>query len=199
MTTRPNATRWCFLLAAAAAFAIGCGGSTASGGAGGSGGVGASGGSGGFSLGGACSNWADCGPGRLCDFYPNDCGQSGKPGKCGPAGTGPLCTPDEVCGCDGHVYANTCDASNAGVDQSDVGGCATPAGQVPCGDTFCDPTTSFCSVFKGAGSSSYSCTPLPASCHGVADCACLTGFSCGTDCKVVSQGGLDMVMVTCSG
>lgn len=195
---RPNGTRWCLLIAAAAAFTIGCGGSTTPGGTGGAGGVGAGGGSGVVLPGKRCSSSADC-DGGLCDSVIKDCAQSGGAGVCGAALEPLMCMGgDDVCGCDGHVYPSPCDAVEAGTNYGVNGGCTTPPGRVPCGYTFCDPTTMYCEFDPTTYEPSYGCAPLPASCHGSADCACVAATRCGSKCKVVSEGGLDMVMVTCS-
>lgn len=65
-----------------------------------------------------------CGAGDYCD-YPDDaaCGEDDVSGTC--RGRPDVCTPviDEVCGCDGEVYGNACEANRAGTDVYREGGC----------------------------------------------------------------------------
>jgi hypothetical protein len=71
-----------------------------------------------------------------------------------------------------------------------------------CGDTACDPDTSYCEIFSGGPvpedggtSTTYSCEKLPSSCSpGAATCACVGGFQ-GAGCGCIAQNG--KVIETC--
>jgi hypothetical protein len=104
-----------------------------------------------------------------------------------------------ACGCDGKVYGNDCEANLAGVDINDDGGCQAPsAGVFACGAHFCQKGSAYCLV-KGSDTplfpTSYTCTPLPASCGTTPSCACLSGAPC-SKCTATADGGLQ---VSCLG
>ena len=70
-----------------------------------------------------------CAPGEFCAYDP--------PGSCGNADGGGLCKPSPavcttdcpgVCGCNGQIYCNACEANAAGVDVSATNTCSFDAG-----------------------------------------------------------------------
>jgi hypothetical protein len=101
---------------------------------------------------------------------------------------------DQVCGCDGQVYFNPCDAQFYGQDINENGGCTPPPGTFACGPRFCTHGTQYCEgVVGGAASNagSYACNPLPASCGATPTCACLTGTAACGNCTVSADGDLN--------
>jgi hypothetical protein len=106
-----------------------------------------------------------------------------------------------VCGCDGRIYSNSCDAYNAGTVLAPLENCPALEGHFPCGSEYCNPLLEYCqrTVFDqrviGRG-----CNPLPPSCVPSApeskpDCACWPAMprQC-TGCMVVDgpTPGLDV-------
>ncbi len=121
-----------------------------------------------------------CAPGQLCDWTQGTCDGSGlRPADRGQCADPPVGCDDfynPVCGCDGQVYGNACEAASAGVDTDASGACLPPRGLFPCGDEFCDVATSFCftSISDSTLSpSDYSCQPLPEACAGAPSCDCV--------------------------
>jgi hypothetical protein len=136
----------------------------------------------------------DCGDGLWCDWGVNSCGGESD------QGTGCDAVYQPVCGCDGNVYGNECEAHSAGVDVSQLNECTPPKGAFPCGQTFCDLATDYCQVAGsdiGGEPNGYGCVPLPAACGDTPACDCLAAepcfdFGCGTS----PEGGLS---ITCPG
>jgi hypothetical protein len=173
----------------------GGGGSTADGGGGAGGGQGGSGGAGGGTCGGV-----DCSTSQFCDFQPSDCGASrGSTAMCAPR---PGMCPDiyaPVCGCDGVVHGNSCDANAAGTDYDETNPCAPPRGFFPCGWMFCAEGSQYCQIVLSdvAGfDNEYSCPALPGPCGNNPDCSCVAGEACGNMCTDDGSGNLT---VTCPG
>lgn len=142
----------------------------------------------------------ECPANELCDFGRNTCGAADETGTCR---TRPDGCPDiasrPTCGCDGIVYGSPCDANQAGVDISDVGGCAAPRGTFRCGHLFCDLETQFCARFGndiGGEPDGFSCSELPQTCGANPSCDCLAGVTCGENCTGSAAGGFE---VTCLG
>lgn len=105
-----------------------------------------------------------------------------------------------VCGCDGMVYTNECEAQSAGVDVDADGQCEPPPGGFPCGPNFCQTAAQYClhQISDVAGEPDfYACVDLPAACQQMAvpTCDCLAMEACGDMC---SQSG-DGLMLTCPG
>ncbi len=103
-----------------------------------------------------------------------------------------------VCGCDGTVYSNACDAQAAGVDVDAQGNCDAPPGTFPCGERFCDPSFQYCEMQAsdvGGQPNVYTCKDLPMDCGATPDCSCLANVPCGDMCMAAGDG----LMVVCPG
>ena len=145
--------------------------------------------------GGAC----DCADDQLCAWTLKSCGEDPQDvGACEPrpVGCDPLYAP--VCGCDGEVYGNSCEAAKNGVDVAEADGCPAPEGFFACGPLFCDVQFTYCEIQLsdvGGFPDLHACRQLPDACDPQA-CACLEGVLCGETCEPVDGGGLK---VTCPG
>ncbi|APR79623.1 Kazal-type serine protease inhibitor domain protein [Minicystis rosea] len=143
---------------------------------------------------------APCAPDEYCDFPDDLCGATDGQGICMPRPTACDKNLDPVCGCDGAVHDNACDAAAAGADVSLLGGCKAPQGTFACGSHFCTLGAHYCEYVisdVGGEPSTYTCQPLPASCNGVTTCACLADLPCGgPGCETTSDGG---AQVSCGG
>lgn len=131
-----------------------------------------------------------CGADEWCNSPVNRCADD-PDGQCRPR---PVVCDDilmPVCGCDGEVYANACEAQAAGVDVAEAVDCAPPDGMFQCGFIFCDPKAQYC-VQSGSDLSGfpdeYACEPLPGGCD-PPSCACLKDAICGFNCEQVQDGG----------
>lgn len=85
---------------------------------------------------GACSSSTDCGDGFFCDFYYGRCGEV-QEGRCEPRPIECDGVDEPVCGCDGEIHLNQCEAARAGVAHDLEGRCQVPDGQFVCGAWFC--------------------------------------------------------------
>jgi hypothetical protein len=99
-----------------------------------------------------------------------------------------------VCGCDGKVYANGCqatlqgqgrcfDGEKCGFDISNDIKCQPPAGDFACGTFFCAHGSEYCERIEClAGWQMGVCKPLPTSCGGTATCNCVKvdGYTCAS-------------------
>jgi hypothetical protein len=105
-----------------------------------------------------------------------------------------------VCGCDGMVYGNDCEAQAAGVDVDLTGSCTPPQGNLfPCGAGFCNLDTEYCQVQVsdvGGIDDGFTCMALPNGCGNAPDCACLSGEPCDFNCDGDAANGLTL---TCPG
>jgi hypothetical protein len=164
-------------------------------------------GQGGFSDGGnpppgsVCGGFANqqCGPTEFCDFDRDGCGAADESGTCRPRPTGCPDNFDPVCGCDGQVHSNACDASAAGIDVNANGTCPVDAGRFACGFRTCDLMTEYCEHgFSDIGSEpdSFTCKPLPACPSQFPSCGCMTAEPCGSMCSGTATTGLTL---TCPG
>ena len=142
-----------------------------------------------------------CDPGEVCDFGRNGCGFDDGTGICRtrPSDCNDLFAP--VCGCDGLVYSNECDANAAGTDVNAAGGCPLEPGQFSCGFRVCDLGSTYCQRIGsdiGGEPDGFSCNGIPASCPSPADCACLQAANepCASQCDGDGSTGL---IVTCLG
>jgi hypothetical protein len=139
-----------------------------------------------------------CPAGEFCDFGSNSCGGSDETGSCRAR---PVSCPDffdPVCGCDGQIHGNECDANSVGVDLSDSGGCPLDAGQFACGPRACQRNLEFCQRQGsdiGGEPDTFGCLPMPQSCSS-ASCSCVSGEPCGANC---ADDGNGAVTVTCFG
>lgn len=134
-----------------------------------------------------------CLPTEWCDFGRNDCGSSDGTGTCKPRPVACDDSFDPVCGCDGTVHSNECDAQAAGFDLSVIGSCRIEPGAFQCGERQCDLDTEYCQVVGndvGNQPDSFSCVPLPVGCGVAASCACLAGEPCGGFCDGDAASGL---------
>ncbi len=156
---------------------------------------------GGGGSGRACGGFAGatCSADEFCDFAADTCGVADEQGRCRAR---PDACDDQfepVCGCDGVIHANACDANAAGTDVSSLGSCPVPAGQFACGFRTCETTTEYCQRAVsdiGGEPDSFQCKPLPAACDPSASCECLALEPCGALCEEVGAGALRL---TCPG
>ena len=136
---------------------------------------------------------------HVCDFPAESCGMADMAGVCQPRPDGCDDNFEPVCGCDGKVHSNECEARAAGTDVAIAGGCQAPQGSFACGAGFCDLATSYC---RRVGSDvagvpdEHTCTALPGACQDPATCACLASETCGDRCEAGAGGGLTL---TCPG
>jgi len=137
-----------------------------------------------------------CSGDEWCDFGRDDCGGADNTGICKPR---PLACDDifdPVCGCDGEVHPNACDAQAIGVDLDAFGGCKLEPGAFACGPRQCDIASELCHVFGNdiAGEpDGFSCEPLPTGCG---SCDCFDNVGCNDQCEGDQTGGFT---VTCFG
>lgn len=116
-----------------------------------------------------------CGPESICTFANHSCGTSGQ-GACTVVPSGCDDVYEPVCGCDGTVYGNACEAHQSGVD---LGlDCLAPAGTYACGPHFCQIGVEYCEV-SGTLIDVFACQPMPPGCEA---CACLASEPCGAQC-----------------
>lgn len=166
------------------------------GGGGGSDGGGSGSGGSGVQCGGLAGS--KCEPTEYCDYANNTCGAADETGTCKTRQT--ICPAaigaSEVCGCDGKLYPNACEAHSAGTDLNANGSCPEGADHFACGYLQCDLTTQYCVHDTKAASAdqAYVCAALPQACGTTAACGCLAGVQCGTDCTGDGTHGLT---VTC--
>lgn len=187
----------------------GSGGATGGAETGGTGGGGSStGGAGGTNTGGTdtggggpCGGLAGttCELWQYCDYTEDKCGAADGSGICTPRPDACDAVLDPVCGCDGRVYDNACEAAAAGIDLQSLGGCPAPPGEFQCGPGFCDKTDELCQVDLPdvpGGPTVSTCIPLPPNCQVPnATCACLSDMACGQVC-LLADGGFTL---TCAG
>jgi hypothetical protein len=139
---------------------------------------------------------AQCPADEWCDFPRDDCGATDGTGTCvrRPLQCGELADP--VCGCDGEIHSNPCDANSAGVDLSALGSCPAEPGNFNCGARQCAIDTEFCQRIGsdiGGEPDSFSCNRLPAGCGLDPSCACLEGEACANGCEGDATTGLTAI------
>lgn len=137
-----------------------------------------------------------CTGSEYCDYRDGTCGFDDGVGTCTPRPTGCPDVVAPVCGCDGAVHGNECEAYMAGTDLSAHGGCEAPEGTFACGPRFCRADSTYCQVFLPGvpGPATYSCQPLPEACGSAPDCSCLATEPCGDTCTKTDPG----MTVTCA-
>jgi Kazal-type serine protease inhibitor domain len=140
-----------------------------------------------------------CAGEEWCDWTLDSCGDDRSDVATCMPGPEP-CPPsagDQVCGCDGSVYTNECDAQTFGLDVHVPSDCATPAGYFVCGYKFCDPIYSYCAMSTsdiGGTPDSYACVPLPKACGDTPSCECLADEPCADfSCEATADGGLEVI------
>lgn len=143
--------------------------------------------------GSACAG--GCSEDEWCDSPVNQCAEDPNPGECKarPTGCDDILLP--VCGCDGKVYPNECEAQAVGVDVGEGVDCEPPEGLFQCGFIFCDPGSQFCVVQisdVGGFPDEYQCQPLPDNCE-PASCDCLKDTPCGFNCAPAEDGGFTTI------
>ncbi|MFT3769892.1 MAG: hypothetical protein QM820_31055 [Minicystis sp.] len=140
---------------------------------------------------------APCPPDEYCDFGDNQCGGNDGTGICTKRPVGCPDNAQPVCGCDGQIHGNECDAQASGSDISILGGCKPPPGKFGCGAQFCALGTEYCERFNsdiGGEPPTFTCQPIPAFCAGPdASCSCLTEVPCGSNCSTTGDGGLQVI------
>lgn len=136
-----------------------------------------------------------CSPNEYCDFPDDICGAADGTGVCRarPEGCPDVYMP--VCGCDGTVHGNGCEANSAGSDVNRIGSCTPPEGTFACGFRFCS-TTQYCRVIidDTGMPPAFECAEFPVC--SVNDCSCVAGEACGEMCDTNDDGN---VTVTCPG
>jgi hypothetical protein len=118
-----------------------------------------------------------------CFLRPQDCTQLGW----------------AVCGCDGKLYMNECEANAfGGVSVAGSALCPAPPGTFQCGTKFCTRGSQYCQTWYlndirtnlGRYVARYACVDLPAGeCATTPTCACVTSAECG-NCDVSADGDL---------
>jgi hypothetical protein len=137
----------------------------------------------------------ECAEAQWCDWSGNDCGTGDfAMGECMPLPEGCRDIYAPVCGCDGQVHSNICDASALGLDVDAEGDCPAPEGYFRCGYLFCNPDYEYCQIqysdIGGVGHS-YGCVQ-PADCEPLT-CDCLTEELCFEfGCAETKDGGIEI-------
>ena len=113
-------------------------------------------------------------------------------------------TGPQVCGCDGVVYANRCEAELHGHDVGPTSMCATPPGTIACGE-FCSPDE-ICFTFDPYDDFEQGplvgCSDPPDACEGALTCDCLTAnqasqpLDCGSGVSCTEKDGF--IYFSCS-
>jgi len=141
-----------------------------------------------------CGGFAgiQCAADEFCDFGTNSCGGTDESGTCKKRPTGCPDVFDPVCGCDGQIHGNQCDAEAAGTDLNAGGSCPITTGAFACGFRQCDLSTQYCQrggSDVGGEPDSFDCMPIPIACGNTPSCTCLQSEPCGNICTgSVSQG-----------
>jgi hypothetical protein len=143
----------------------------------------------------ACGD-VECSDSEWCDWSADACGGGDfAMGECMPLpeGCGDIYAP--VCGCDGQVHSNICDANALGLDVDAEGDCPTPEGYFRCGYLFCNPEIEYCQIqysdIGGVGHS-YGCVQPPECPEGIT-CDCLTEELCfDSGCAETKDGGIEI-------
>ncbi len=174
------------------------GGSSMGGGTGGSGGgssVGGGAGGSGGGTGGTCGGFGGqtCSTSDVCIWLDKSCGAADGTGTCQARPGACPANYQPVCGCDGQVYGNECEAQQAGTDVTVNNNCTPPSGYFGCGSGFCLLSSTYCQATVGGAvgnPGSYSCELFPSGCGSSPSCSCLSGQTCGGSCQGTASSGL---------
>ncbi len=161
--------------------------------AGGMGGMAGSGGASGV----ACGN-TFCGTNEACHDSTGQCGADPTFAVCTPIPAGCPDVDEPTCGCDGVVYANSCEALLAGTDASESVSCTPPSNVLyQCGSGFCATAGTYCIAHEQPTDTVYECGQIPSKCGGPGEmsCACVSDLCTISDCGVLPSG---RVLVTCA-
>jgi len=140
-----------------------------------------------------------CEQGEICVPDPGDCSVAF--GRCVPASE-VNCGSNPVCGCDGRVYGDACEALEQGVRAGPLSACERPAGLQECLDKYCDSTTEACQIvtevrcmggclpsacFEQTTVTYTMCVSAPAHC-GQATCSCSGCLPGAVQCELSEVG-----------
>ncbi|MBX3158390.1 MAG: hypothetical protein KF773_20640 [Deltaproteobacteria bacterium] len=154
-----------------------------------------SGGGGGDAAGALFCEGVRCAADEFCDFSRNGCGNlNADVGRCAKRPTTCDNNLEPVCGCDGKIHGNACDANASGTDVSAAGGCEVPAGRFECGFRQCTLVDEYCQrSFSDVGlePDGFACLPFPR-CPAQQDCMCLLGEPCGSFCTPRMDRGFEL-------
>jgi hypothetical protein len=140
-----------------------------------------------------------CSSSEVCVWALWSCGDSDAiepAGHCVPRPSSCPAEDQPVCGCDGKIHANACEALKDGADLSAYSSvtCAAPGGRFECGYAFCESGEEWCREEFEVG---WSCEPIPDACkQSGADCACLMDKA--PDCYECYEAGSDFEL-SCGG
>ncbi len=149
-------------------------------------------------IGEACeSTWVPCVEGAYCAQSDPHIELCVDVGICAPQPLSCDDTYDPICGCDGELYGNPCEAAKAGVGSRGSFGCDPPEGSFSCGSSFCALDSEYCEYIIGHGQlPAWSCLPLPCD-GGLSGCACLAEPLCPEEmlfaaeyCQETESGGV---------
>lgn len=134
----------------------------------------------------ACANDGDerpcgvvtCSATEFCDYSTNTCGVGpGDVGTCQPRRRSCPNVSDPVCGCDGEMHGNPCEANAADADLDGYGACPLQPEEFRCGFKQCITTDEVCqrdgAVLHGELNTDFACVPIPAACRASPSCECL--------------------------
>ena len=141
-----------------------------------------------------------CGDDEYCDWIMNSCGGLRyDEATCDPRPEGCDAVYQPVCGCDGNVHGNSCEAAAAGVDLSDEGGCEAPPDTFPCGWLFCSTGSEYCMHTPTdaiPSPNAWGCVQVPNDCGRSPSCSCIPVDCFGGSCEEMPDG---TIQVTCPG
>jgi hypothetical protein len=138
------------------------------------------------------SSGETCAGDQYCDFGNNLCGRDGTVGRCELRPEVGDCDPlyfESICGCNGRVHADACEAESDGADLDQSGSCQLDPDEFACGYKQCR-LSQYCvrkPVEVGDPRYIFTCQSLPSSCSSSPSCAC---FPAGCDCTGDAATGL---------
>jgi hypothetical protein len=145
-----------------------------------------------------CTYNEECGQDAICLFYDGNCGGAAH-GYCQTIATAPgsTCIQTPVCGCDGNLYASSCDALAAHVSPSAAATSDCAARPLACSDSASTPScypNQYCTVWNTGGSISGWCAHFNGACA-QPSCDCVSYNASACHCEVLSSG---IVRLTCN-